>query len=1396
MSDALLNAFTDSSMQSLSNFELTLGSLPSDFSTPPRPGLRVPSATSQTTAQSSAAVTTPPPATLSFRRKGESSLSRKLTAENEVEGNLETPSAEKSRWGDAGLDTPSSAHPPASRHRSRPSISGSQKGVPLTLRDQEKHIDSLKKENFDIKLRVHFLEERLAELAPEQMDAALKQNITLKIETHNRGREIKRLKKLLLELERELERLQRSTGNRGARERELEAKLEERDREIRELRRRRASIDGGDAALREVEGRNTELEEELENVRGLLEDNVMEIERLQDLVERKGNTSSAGDAHRIDELESDLDQLKQTITEQAQLLDQKEDDKVDLLDEIEALRLNIENLQQRREVESIERSESRAQMLEEREEREAVEDDLNALKDRLAAALIELQQKEDDIERKDQMLEDMTSQHQQIVGEVEEEWRGEVAEHKQQVEELRDVLAERDAECKELRITVTELEATMNDLHGKFEATLAHLEQEADDKDAQIESLNEAIEKLSEQVYILEDENDKFKEDHDKMKEEDDAERERLETLAAALKEKLTKLKAELDEMTEMYETCRQDIHAHRSRQEELATHVETLVDELEREREARERAESDLDAADKEHDAKLRAERRALEAKESALQSTLDDLARTQSLLTQREADLQAVQTALQTLETESKRAGETHSTAQFSLQLEVDRLKRDLERLEAELSRARADLNDKDHKGRDRDGAFDKLHAENRDLASQLAAQTQARLNISEKLDNAQASLKTAESDIASFKTRVSELEMRLSKDQRSLLSAESQYRDQLTERNTLLLTIYQYMDKILGVDKTPKKSAGVKAFAETKTTWRRKYNAKEGEVEALKTTNAELSAQLSSTKRPGQTDSMEIRSLSARAATAERRLNNAQNQLLATEEKVASMSQKTAAADSKWEARVKEYEARLKSAEERVKRERQGSKERVNELENQLKSLQRQLELAQKRSQQLTGVIDSNKTGENAFTRLMDSQRTDEVSSLFNSFPSSGRTPRFKPGAQEEPLDDHASFSSESDNEAVTVYHAPTTDNSSWNFGLEEEDLEEMRRLRSESAAQRQKAAAAEKQARNTKTDSLVKSRGKPGKAKAVVESEDEEDEEMSVSEEEEADADADGDEEEDVDVEGELSEDEIKSVPVAEVDSDGEDDDVPRSPLKPRLKIKLKLPIVPASSTSNTATPVPEEQKVTPSRRAVAKRSAAVRGRRRIQDMESSSSEIESEDGESELVEDEEDEEDDDMQVSVDNSSVTAHTLQGRSKSRSMTTRQAVLASVMDSSHIALDSDLAAQSVQGNTSKKKKVLNETELALRREENARKRKNLSEKRLEDEKLETINRLLKKQSRPRTKRAGEVVVEDVPVQSSMKRVERQRLTRKVMLWRLMGRKGRVRRALRAEMKSKERLQ
>jgi len=79
---------------------------------------------------------------------------------------------------------------------------------------------------------------------------------------------------------------------------------------------------------------------------------------------------------------------------------------------------------------------------------------------------------------------------------------------------------------------------------------------------------------------------------------------------------------------------------------------------------------------------------------------------------------------------------------------------------------------------------------------------------------------------------------------------------------------------------------------------------------------------------------------------------------------------------------------------------------------------------------------------------------------------------------------------------------------------------------------------------------------------------------------------------------------------------------------------------------------------------------------------------------------------------------------------------MTTRQAVLAGVVDSSHVSL-SDLYPLSlplfsllndlhcIDEGPRSKKRPLNETELALHRHEPARKREKLSEKKLEDEKV-----------------------------------------------------------------------
>lgn len=417
----------DISNASTSQPELSLGSLASFAATPSRSAFRVPSASSRTTAQSSALVATPPSAS-AFSRRNASTL------------DTDDPTGDDSKWADTAPETPAASARSAKRGGKGAA------GVTLTLRDQEKHIDALKKENFDIKLRVHFLEERLAQLAPDQIDAALKQNISLKIEVQQRGMEIKKLKKLVLSLEHELERLQRAGAGTGAgagreRERELEDRLEEREREIQELRRRRAGYD--DDALREMQERNSELEEDLEAARALIEENADEIERMRDVLERRGdesaNESIGGRKRRLKELEEDNQELRAQLTEQAELTARREEEKEDLADEIDVLRLELEDVQRRRENENIERSESRAQVLEERDQREAVEDEMNTMRDKLAALLIELQQREDENDRKTQEIETLVGEHQRIVMVVEEEWRGEVEEARTQVDQLKDV---------------------------------------------------------------------------------------------------------------------------------------------------------------------------------------------------------------------------------------------------------------------------------------------------------------------------------------------------------------------------------------------------------------------------------------------------------------------------------------------------------------------------------------------------------------------------------------------------------------------------------------------------------------------------------------------------------------------------------------------------------------------------------------------------------------------------------------------------------------------------------------------------------------------------------------------------------------------------------------------
>ena len=405
---------------------------------------------------------------------------------------------------------------------------------------------------------MHFLEERLAELAPDQIEAALKQNINLKIEVQQHRMDLKKQKKLILELEQELERLQKG----DPRTRDLEERLAERERELKELRRKKGhgaesedkirhlelvveerslelrdfrrtaqemrelefELDDAREALRLKDRELTQKDEELDHIQRLLQDNNEEFERIRSQAEGAPSTSLRIEARQ------DASVLQHKVADLEAEKEQWEDDRDLLIEEIGILRGQMEDLERRREAESIERSTSRTMLLDQEEERAAVEEDLNTMRDKYAAAQIELQQRDDDLEMKEREINDLIDEHGRIIQQVEEDYRGEIS-------DLNHELTEVKTQLDNTRFELDQLEADTKEHNERLEEVLSKVEQDAEDKDIEIAAANGEIEKLGQQIYLLEEENDILKEGQMRIEDDIAAEKERHEILATTLRE-------------------------------------------------------------------------------------------------------------------------------------------------------------------------------------------------------------------------------------------------------------------------------------------------------------------------------------------------------------------------------------------------------------------------------------------------------------------------------------------------------------------------------------------------------------------------------------------------------------------------------------------------------------------------------------------------------------------------------------------------------------------------------------------------------------------------------------------------------------------------------------------
>ena len=282
-----------------------------------------------------------------------------------------------------------------------------QDGNQLSLREQENVIDKIEKENFGLKLKIHFLEEALRKAGPGFSEAALKENTELKVDKVTMQKELYRYRKTLATAERDVElyrqqilemqeKVKRKHADAGTREEldSLRKALEEKEADLARLQSQESQFEDLqdkvhdlEADLREKDRIINDREDDVDNLKDEVEKQAGTISDLEDAVEKSRRRAAeleeeaqAGeelaDAKEvIADLERDLERLKNDAE------DVKEDCKEAIKDK-ERAEANLEELQDEMANKSI-TTKGLSRQIEEKANR--LQDELEDLREKHAA---------------------------------------------------------------------------------------------------------------------------------------------------------------------------------------------------------------------------------------------------------------------------------------------------------------------------------------------------------------------------------------------------------------------------------------------------------------------------------------------------------------------------------------------------------------------------------------------------------------------------------------------------------------------------------------------------------------------------------------------------------------------------------------------------------------------------------------------------------------------------------------------------------------------------------------------------------------------------------------------------------------------------------------------------
>lgn len=465
-----------------------------------------------------------------------------------------------------------------------------QDGNQLSLREQENVIDKIEKENFGLKLKIHFLEEAIRKNGPGYSEAALKENTELKVDKVTMQRELSKYKKHLASAEKDLETYQQQILD------------------VQEKAKKKYADQGqraeNDALRRRLEERETEIESLRQQLQRQPEDNG-EADKLRDEIGDLEADLRAKD-REVNEREDEIDELKtklEAIEEQRKAAERK----MATLDE--KREAEIKSLRQQLQGHSADGNEA-----------EKLRDTIGDLEADLRAKDREMNEREDEIDELKARLEE--------------------------IEDQRKVAEQKIANLERQRSTQNDAEA--NQLHRKIsdlEADLRAKDSEVNEREDEIDELNTRLEEIEEQRKAAEQKIINLERQGSRQ---DDAKTDQLRRKISDLEASLREKDIDLGERDEELRTRLQEIEEQRkAAEQEIAvlkrqrsSQNDAEADQLRRKISGLEAdlREKDLDLA--ERDEELRTKLEEIEEQRKAAEHQIAILKRQRSSQNDAEAD------------------------------------------------------------------------------------------------------------------------------------------------------------------------------------------------------------------------------------------------------------------------------------------------------------------------------------------------------------------------------------------------------------------------------------------------------------------------------------------------------------------------------------------------------------------------------------------------------------------------------------------------------------------------------------------------------------------------------------------------------------------------------------